>query len=93
MGCRPGRVELKHPNNTVNPLGFSGNNKKQWEGFRAIPNLVYTNGSEWRWYSEGKPKGQVLISGDITTGTVDSAGVDSPPRFAVRVSRLATGGS
>ena len=76
-GLPTGWVELKRPDKSIDPRGFTQNNKKQWERFRAIPNLVYTNGSEWRWYSEGKPKGQVLISGDITTGTVDSAGVDS----------------
>jgi len=46
--------------------------KKQWEKFKAHPNLIYTDGNEWALYRSGKPWPEdnpafVQFSGDITT--------------------------
>ncbi|MGD1088342.1 MAG: N-6 DNA methylase [Verrucomicrobiota bacterium] len=67
-----GFVELKAPGKGARPQRFTGADKRQWEKFKAIPNLIYTDGNEWALYRSGKPwpEGQpaiVQFSGDITT--------------------------
>ena len=44
-------------------------NKKQWENFKAIPNLIYTDGNQWSLYRSGEQVGETIsFKGDITTG-------------------------
>jgi hypothetical protein len=67
-----GYVELKAPRKGARPQKFTGADKKQWEKFKAHPNLIYTDGNEWALYRSGEPfpKGNpaiVRFSGDITT--------------------------
>jgi Type ISP C-terminal specificity domain/N-6 DNA Methylase len=67
-----GFVELKAPGKGARPQRFTGADKKQWEKFKAHPNLIYTDGNEWALYRSGKPWPEdspaiVRFSGDITT--------------------------
>src|SRR5256885_718148 len=50
-----GFVELKAPGKGARPQRFTGADKKQWEKFKALPNLIYTDGNEWALYRNGKP--------------------------------------
>jgi hypothetical protein len=50
-----GFVELKAPGKGARPHRFTGADKKQWEKFKALPNLIYTDGNEWAIYRSGKP--------------------------------------
>jgi len=52
-GLLTGYVELKAPGRGARPERFTGPDKTQWEKFRSIPNLVYTDGSEWSLYRTG----------------------------------------
>lgn len=66
-----GFVELKAPGKGARPDRFTGADKKQWEKFKALPNLIYTDGNEWAIYRSGKPWPEdapaiVRFSGDIT---------------------------
>jgi hypothetical protein len=53
-GLLVGYVELKAPGTGANANAFKGRNQKQFERFRALPNLLYTDGSEWALYRSGK---------------------------------------
>jgi len=67
-GVMAGYVELKAPGTGANPNTFKGHNGRQWKRFKAIPNLIYSDGNDWGLYRDGKPARPVLrSSGDVTT--------------------------
>jgi hypothetical protein len=53
-GLLVGYVELKAPGTGVNAKAFKGHNKEQFERFRALPNLLYTDGFAWALYRSGE---------------------------------------
>lgn len=55
-----GHVELKAPDKSIGPRDLKGNDKKQWEKFKALPNLIYTNGSDWMFYRSGEQEGKTV---------------------------------
>ncbi|MEB3160631.1 MAG: type ISP restriction/modification enzyme [Synechocystis sp.] len=62
-----GHIELKAPQKDINPSRFKGNDKDQWEKFKNLPNLIYTNGNHWSLYRTGEKIGKTIkFSGDIT---------------------------
>ncbi|MGA3145554.1 MAG: type ISP restriction/modification enzyme [Verrucomicrobiota bacterium] len=72
-----GFVELKAPGKGARPQRFTGADKRQWEKFKALPNLIYTDGNEWALYRSGKPWPEeqpaiVRFSGDITAKGADA---------------------
>ncbi|MDM3927427.1 N-6 DNA methylase [Mycobacterium intracellulare] len=54
-GAITGYLEVKKPGANLDPESFTGHNKRQWERQRDFPNLIYTNGTEWRLYHHGNP--------------------------------------
>jgi len=63
-----GHIELKAPNKSIDPNKFKGNDKQQWEKFKNLPNLVYTNGSNWILYRTGERVGKAIkFSGDVSS--------------------------
>ena len=67
-GAITGYVEVKPPGSNLDPTRFTGHNKTQWERQRDLPNLLYTNGTEWRLYRDNEPLGDpVVLAGDLTT--------------------------
>lgn len=55
-GAMSGYVEVKRPSSKgLDPKTFTGHDKKQWERLKDLPNLLYTNGTEWRLYQNGQP--------------------------------------
>lgn len=49
-----GHIELKAPGVGANPTRFKDkHSKEQWEKFKALPNLIYTDGTEWALYRSG----------------------------------------
>ena len=64
-----GYTELKAPGIGANPNRFTGHNQEQWKRFKAIPNLLYSDGNDWGLYRNGEAIGQaVRLSGDVVTG-------------------------
>ena len=62
-----GHIELKAPGKGADPRKFKGPDKAQWEKFRDLPNLLYTDGNEWAIYRSGERVGKPLrLSGDVT---------------------------
>ncbi len=63
-----GHVELKAPGTGANPNRFTGHNRDQWKRFKAIPNLIYTDGNEWGLYRSGeRERSLVRLSGDVSS--------------------------
>lgn len=56
-GVLTGYVELKAPGKNIEPASFSkkSHEYRQWQRLRNLPNLLYTNGTEWRLYRYGEP--------------------------------------
>jgi hypothetical protein len=68
-----GFVELKAPGKGARTSRFRGADKKQWEKFKALPNLLYTDGSEWALYRSGELQSEVIrFSGDVTVDGTDA---------------------
>ncbi len=65
-GALAGCVELKAPGKGANPNAYKGHDRRQWKRFQAIPNLIYTDGSEWALYRSGAREGAIVrLSGDV----------------------------
>lgn len=70
-GAITGYVEVKKPGANLDSESFTGHNLTQWKRQRDLPNLIYTNGTEWRLYRDSHPVGDpVHLSG----GTLRAAG-------------------
>jgi type ISP restriction-modification system protein len=62
-----GHIELKAPGKGANTSRFRGADLTQWKKFKALPNLIYTDGSEWALYRDGDRIDSVIrFSGDVT---------------------------
>ncbi|MEW1825033.1 type ISP restriction/modification enzyme [Streptomyces sp. NPDC088196] len=76
-----GYIELKKPGLSVDPETFSRHNREQWEKLRDLPNLLYSNGTEWRLFRHGEQVGDTVFF----RGTLNSAGerlaLDNPTAF------------
>ncbi len=79
-GLLTGHVELKRPGLGARPEYFKGHNKAQWEKFKALPNLIYTDGGEWSLYRSGELRLSTRIANDVSLGgakALDSGSLDS----------------
>ena len=65
-GMLTGHVELKRPGLGARPEHFTGHNRSQWEQFKALPNLIYTDGGEWSLYRSGELKHRARIAADVS---------------------------
>ena len=70
-GAITGYVEIKKPGANLDPDSFTGHNLRQWERQRDLPNLIYTNGTEWRLYRDSQPVGDPV---HLTGGALRNAG-------------------
>ena len=69
-----GHVELKRPGLGARPENFKKANRAQWERFKALPNLIYTDGSEWSLYRSGELEKRIRIADDVSAN--GKAGID-----------------
>ena len=61
-----GYVELKAPGVGADDRKFGERNRKQFQRFSSVPNILYTDGNEWVLYRNGERIGAVVrLSGDI----------------------------
>ncbi len=82
-GAIVGYVEVKAPGKGLDPNSLTGHDKVQWERQRDLPNLIYTNGTEWRLYRDGEPVGEPVWF----IGSLPSAGATlaAPAEFETLV--------
>lgn len=71
-GAITGYVEVKKPGANLDPDGMTGHNRRQWDRQRDLPNLIYTNGTEWRLYRDSEPVGDPVHLGGGTLRTAGS---------------------
>ena len=71
-GLLSGHVELKRPGVGARAETFTGRNQEQWQRFQALPNLIYTDGSEWSLYRSGKLAMRARIADDVSSGVSKS---------------------
>lgn len=64
-GAVTGYIEVKRPSLSIDPPGFRGANLTQWQRLRDLPNLLYTNGSDWRLYQEGLLVADAALDRDL----------------------------
>ena len=75
-GAVVGYLEVKQAGLSLDPASFKSHNKDQWNRLKDLPNLIYTNGSEWRLYrAEAEP---VLVA-QLGGGPLDLAGTALSP--------------
>jgi hypothetical protein len=68
-----GHVELKPPGTGARTERYRGHDREQWRKFKALPNLLYTDGNEWALYRSGQRAGAVVrFSGDVTADGEDA---------------------
>jgi hypothetical protein len=73
-----GYVELKAPGVGVTASRFKGHNKKQFQRFSAIPNILYSDGNEWALYRSGELVGKIVrLPGDVATDGAKAADDES----------------
>jgi hypothetical protein len=61
-----GHVELKAPGKGANPERYKGHDREQWERFKDLPNLIYTDGNDWALYRSGGLDGKrIRLHGDV----------------------------
>ncbi|MBW8002001.1 MAG: N-6 DNA methylase [Planctomycetes bacterium] len=61
-----GYIELKAPGKGANPLRYKGHDKKQWNRFKKVPNILYTDGNEWAVYQSGERVSKLIrLNGDV----------------------------
>lgn len=70
-GAITGYLEVKKPGANLDPASFTGHNLRQWNRQRDLPNLIYTNGTEWRLYRDAEAYGDPV---HLTGGTLRTAG-------------------
>jgi hypothetical protein len=78
-GLLAGYVELKAPGRGARPETLRGGDRLQWNRFSDVPNLLYTDGSEWSLYRSGELAERVRIASDVRRGRAslsDSAAGD-----------------
>ena len=61
-----GYIELKSPGSGTDPRRFKGHNRQQWDRFRHLPNLIYTDGNEWALFRSGEAIRRVRFRDDLT---------------------------
>jgi hypothetical protein len=61
-----GFIELKRPGKGADPTTFRGEDRKQWERFKDIPNLIYTDGSDWSLFRNGVLQCSFVSHKDLT---------------------------
>jgi hypothetical protein len=65
-GALCGYIELKQPGKGADPNRYTGHDLKQWERFKVLPNILYSDGNEWGLYQNGERVAQLVnLTGDL----------------------------
>ncbi len=84
-GAVVGYLEVKQAGLSLDPATFAGHNKDQWNRLKDLPNLIYTNGSEWRLYRGSAESGtEPALVAQLSGGPLDVAGAGLAPDTTFR---------
>jgi len=72
-----GFIEIKRPGKGADPTAWSARSHdgRQWQKLRLLPNVLYTDGSEWALYRDGERVGPIAR----LVGALDKAGQSLRP--------------
>ncbi|MEU5344034.1 type ISP restriction/modification enzyme [Streptomyces sp. NPDC020766] len=76
-----GYIELKRPGLSVDPNTFGKSNRQQWEKLRDLPNLLYSNGTEWRLFRDGRQIGETVLFAGHLKSAGDKLSAAEPAAF------------
>lgn len=76
-----GHIELKAPEVSARAERLTGANRRQWQRFKDLPNLIYTNGSEWNLYQRGIHVSSVRIASDVSITGAEGLNDDAASRL------------
>ncbi|MGX1026674.1 type ISP restriction/modification enzyme [Streptomyces sp. SAI-097] len=76
-----GYVELKRPGLPVDPENFGRGSREQWHKLRGLPNLLYSNGTEWRLFRGGRQVGEPVYFAGSLHGAGGKLAVPDPLAF------------
>ena len=60
-----GYIEVKAPGRSIDPQQMTGHDLEQWERQKDLPNLIYTNGTEWRLYRDGEFIDEAVLTTEV----------------------------
>lgn len=61
-----GYIEVKAPGKGADPRAYRGRDLDQWRRFKALPNLIYTDGTAWTLFRSGERVGApIRLGGDL----------------------------
>ena len=67
-GLLAGYAELKAPGKGVTRNRLAGNDRRQFDRFMQLPNVLYTDGNEWALYQYGKRERPIVrLAGDVAS--------------------------
>ena len=77
-----GHIELKRPGTSLDPTtyGKTTHNGRQWKRLRNLPNLLHTNGLEWRLWRYGELVG-TPVHLDAASLSTQKGRLTAPPKF------------
>lgn len=75
-GAVVGYIEVKQAGLSLDPSTFRLHNKDQWNRLKDLPNLIYTNGTEWRLYHGDD---EAALVAQLAGGPLDVAGAGLAP--------------
>ncbi|MFL1430353.1 MULTISPECIES: type ISP restriction/modification enzyme [unclassified Nocardiopsis] len=74
---RIGYIELKRPGSPLPPSPYlDKRDREQWEKFQRLPNVLYSNGTQWALFRMGEQRGRTVTTPDFTTRRIPSAAID-----------------
>jgi hypothetical protein len=76
-----GHVELKAPGKGADTGDFSGHDKTQWERFRNLPNILYSDGREFALYRLGKQIQFMRLEGNTRAAGAEAVSADDGRLF------------
>lgn len=76
-----GYAELKAPGKGADTAAFTGHDKQQWERFRNLPNVLYSDGREFALYRAGKPVRSMRLDGDPRSRGAAAVTADNAQAF------------
>jgi hypothetical protein len=77
-GLLTGHVELKAPGKGADVKKLKGADRAQWDKFKDLPNILYTDGNEWALYQDGKRVDKLIrLSGDVTADGNEAVNKDN----------------
>ncbi len=73
-----GYIEAKAPGKGADTASYKGHDQEQWQKFKSVPNILYTDGNDWALYKSGERDGSIVrFEGDIRSAGAAAVSAES----------------